>query len=103
MSISFGILSHAKCIGSNNICISINSKYRLILFLKFLLYIFFIYISNGIPKFPYTLPPPCSPTYSFPLLGPGIPCTGAENRLIFFGIVEVHFSTVEFFINQLNK
>jgi hypothetical protein len=41
------------------------------LFLK--LDIFFIYISNAIPKVPYTLPLPCSPTYPLLLLGPGIP------------------------------
>jgi hypothetical protein len=35
--------------------------------------IFFIYISNAIPKVPYTLPQPCSPTHPLPLLGPGIP------------------------------
>jgi hypothetical protein len=34
----------------------------------FLLDIFFIYISSDIPKVPYTLPPPCSPTHSLPLL-----------------------------------
>jgi hypothetical protein len=34
-------------------------------FLIFLLDIFFIYISNAIPKVPYTLPPPPPP-----LLGP---------------------------------
>jgi hypothetical protein len=39
----------------------------------FLLDIFFIYISNAIPKVPYTLPLPCSPTHPLPLLGPGIP------------------------------
>jgi hypothetical protein len=39
----------------------------------FLLDIFFIYISNAIPKVPYTPPPPCSPTHPLPLLGPGIP------------------------------
>jgi hypothetical protein len=38
-----------------------------------LLDIFFIYISNAILKFPYTLPPPCSLTEPLPLLGPGIP------------------------------
>jgi hypothetical protein len=38
-----------------------------------LLAIFFIYISNAIPKVPYTLPPPCSPTHPLPLLGPGVP------------------------------
>jgi hypothetical protein len=42
-------------------------------FFKFLLGIFFIYISNAIPKIPYTLPLPCSPTHPLPLLGPGIP------------------------------
>jgi dolichol kinase len=44
----------------------------LFLFLFFLLDIFFIYISNAIPKIPYTLPLPCSPTHPFPLLGPDI-------------------------------
>jgi hypothetical protein len=39
----------------------------------FLIDIFFIYISNAIPKVPYTLLPPCSPTHPLPLLGPGIP------------------------------
>jgi hypothetical protein len=39
----------------------------------FLLDIFFIYISDAIPKVPYTLPLPCSPTHPLPLLGPGIP------------------------------
>jgi hypothetical protein len=37
----------------------------------FLLDIFFIYISNAIPKVPYTLPLPCSPTHPLPLLGSG--------------------------------
>jgi hypothetical protein len=39
----------------------------------FLLDIFFIYISKAIPKVPYTLPLPCSPTNPLPVLGPGIP------------------------------
>jgi hypothetical protein len=39
------------------------------LFQAILLDIFFIYISNAIPKASYTLPPPCSPTH--PLLLPG--------------------------------
>jgi hypothetical protein len=39
----------------------------------FILDIFFIYISNAIPKIPYTLPLPCSPPYPLLLLGPGIP------------------------------
>jgi hypothetical protein len=30
-------------------------------FILFLLDIFFIYISNALPKVPYTLPTPCSP------------------------------------------
>ena len=41
--------------------------------LKKKLDIFFIYISNAIPKVPYTLPTPSSPTQSLPLLGPGVP------------------------------
>jgi hypothetical protein len=43
----------------------------------FLLDIFFIYISNAIPKVPYTLPLPCSPTHPLPLLALAFPCTGA--------------------------
>jgi hypothetical protein len=43
------------------------------LFMHLLLDIFFIYISNAIPKVPYTLPPSCSPTHPLLLLGPGIP------------------------------
>jgi hypothetical protein len=37
--------------------------------------IFFIYISNGIPKVPYTLPTAVLPphTHPLPLLGPRIP------------------------------
>jgi hypothetical protein len=42
-------------------------------FSNFLLDNFFIYISNAIPKFPYTFLPPCSPTHPFPLLGAGVP------------------------------
>jgi hypothetical protein len=38
-----------------------------------LLDIFFINILNAIPKVPYTLPLPHSPTYPLLLLGPGIP------------------------------
>jgi hypothetical protein len=33
---------------------------------------FVFYISNAIPKVPYTLPLPCSPTHPLPILGPGI-------------------------------
>jgi hypothetical protein len=43
----------------------------------FKLYIFFIFISNAIPKAPYPLSPPCSPTHPLLLPGPGIPRTGA--------------------------
>jgi len=39
---------------------------------QFLLGIFLIYISNAIPKVPYTLPS-CSPTHPLPLLGSGAP------------------------------
>jgi hypothetical protein len=42
-------------------------------FLKFLSDIFFIYISDAIPKVPYTLPTPCSPIHPLLLPGPGIP------------------------------
>jgi hypothetical protein len=46
---------------------------RIVFFLLiFLLDIFFIYISNAILKVPYTLPMPCSPTHSLPLLGSGV-------------------------------
>jgi hypothetical protein len=46
-------------------------------FFSFLLLdIFFIYISNAIPKAPYTLLQPCSPTHPLPLPGPGIPVLG---------------------------
>jgi hypothetical protein len=38
----------------------------------FLLDIFFIYITNAILEVPYILPPPCSPTHTLLLLGPGI-------------------------------
>ena len=39
----------------------------------FLLDIFFIYISNAIPKVSYTLPLPCFQTDPLPLPDPGIP------------------------------
>jgi hypothetical protein len=42
----------------------------------FLLDIFFIYISNAIPKAPYTLPLPCSPTDPLLIPGSGIPLLG---------------------------
>jgi hypothetical protein len=43
----------------------------------FLLENFFIYISNVIPKVPYTLPLPCSPTNPLLLLALAFPCIGA--------------------------
>jgi hypothetical protein len=46
---------------------------HLLISINILLDIFFIYISNAILKVPYTLAPPCSPTYPLPLPGPGIP------------------------------
>jgi hypothetical protein len=41
-------------------------------FSNFLLGIFFIYISNVIPKVPHT-PPPVPPTHPLPFFGPGVP------------------------------
>jgi hypothetical protein len=58
-------------------CITVNIFKDKLSFYFILLYIFFIYISNAIPKIPYTLPTPCSSTHPLPLLGPGIPCTRA--------------------------
>jgi hypothetical protein len=40
---------------------------------NFLLDIFLIYISNVIPKVPYMLLLPCSPTHPLLLLGPAVP------------------------------
>jgi hypothetical protein len=54
------------------VIVIVNDEVSFLIYL-FLLDIFFIYISNAIPKVPYTLPPPCSPTHPFLLLGPGIP------------------------------
>jgi hypothetical protein len=42
------------------------------IFFSIFLGIFFIYISNAIPKVPYTLPTPCSPTHTLPILGPAV-------------------------------
>jgi hypothetical protein len=44
-----------------------------LILISFLLDVFFIYISNAIPKVPYTLPPPCSSPHPLPLHGPGVP------------------------------
>jgi hypothetical protein len=57
------------------ICVRLESLVNISInkLLFILLDIFFIYISNAIPKVPYTLSPPCSPTHPLPLLGPGIP------------------------------
>jgi hypothetical protein len=49
-------------------------------FSNFLFGIFFIYISNAIPKFPYTLPSPAPlPTHSH-FLALVFPCTGAYKQ-----------------------
>jgi hypothetical protein len=58
-----------------SVCLSV---YTYIISLKkFLLDIFFIYISNAIPKVPYTLPRPAPlPTHSH-FLALAFPCTGA--------------------------
>jgi hypothetical protein len=45
-------------------------------FKKNLIGIFFIYISNAIPKVPHTLPPISLPTHSH-FLALAFPCTGA--------------------------
>jgi hypothetical protein len=45
----------------------------LLIFIYLLLDIFFIYISNAIPKVPYTLPLSHSPTHPLLLLGPDVP------------------------------
>ena len=48
-------------------------KKRNLAFYNFLLDIFFIYISNAIPKAPYTLLLPCSPTHPLLHAGHSIP------------------------------
>jgi len=53
--------------------IGLRLSFASLAFLLLLLDIHFIYISNAIPKVPYTLPPPCSPTHPLLLPGPGIP------------------------------
>jgi hypothetical protein len=50
-----------------------NESLKIYLIFKILLDNFFIYISNAIPKVPYTLLLPCTPTHPLPLLGPGVP------------------------------
>jgi hypothetical protein len=49
---------------------------ELLFLVSFLLDIFFIYISNAIPKVPYTHPPTPPPTHSH-FLALAFPCTGA--------------------------
>jgi hypothetical protein len=49
---------------------------ELALFSNFLLGIYFIFISNDIPKVPHTLPPAPLPTHSH-FLALALPCTGA--------------------------
>jgi hypothetical protein len=63
------IKKHIKCVSTSGH----NSIFTLFFSTVFLLDIFFIYISNAIPKVSYTLPLPCSPTHPLPLLGPDIP------------------------------
>jgi hypothetical protein len=66
----FKLLKNVKVIKMCHlIALAVNCDF----FSNFLLDIFFIYISNAIPKVPYTLPPPCSPTHPLPLLGLGVP------------------------------
>jgi hypothetical protein len=60
------------------VCISLmmymrSSRTTFFFTFHFLLDIFFIYISNAIPKVPYSFPPPYSPTHPLLLPGPGIP------------------------------
>jgi hypothetical protein len=64
------------------------SVFLIIYFLTILIDIFFIYNSNPIPKVPYTLPPPCSPTHPLPLLGPGIFCIITASYILVF-IIEI--------------
>jgi hypothetical protein len=56
--------------------VALNSHWDKVVFFSnqiLLLDIFFIYISNAIPKVSCILLPPCSPTHPLLLLGPGIP------------------------------
>jgi hypothetical protein len=53
--------------------IHLPAKFMMSLFLLLLLGIFFIYISDAIPKVPYTLPVLCSPNHPLLLPGSGIP------------------------------
>jgi hypothetical protein len=65
--------------------------YFLVCSLYILLDVFFTYISNVIPKVPYTLPLPCSPTHPLLLPGPGIPLRFVSYRVFSFG--EIHPQT----------
>ena len=53
--------------------IGLRLSFASLAFLLLLLDIHFIYISNAIPKVPYTLPLPCSPNQPILLPGPGVP------------------------------
>jgi hypothetical protein len=55
------------------VCSRKGTEVVFLFFSFFLLDIFFIYISNAIPKVPYTLHLPCSSTHLLPLLGPSVP------------------------------
>jgi hypothetical protein len=53
---------------------------------------FSICILNAIPKDPYTLPSPCSPTYPLPLLGPGIPQVLILKMLFFIKLEHSYYN-----------
>jgi hypothetical protein len=57
---------------------SSGEKFTIFILFYFVLDIFFIYISNTIPKAPYTLTLPCSPTHPYScFLALAFPCAGA--------------------------
>jgi hypothetical protein len=71
-------------------------------FFTFLLDTFFIYISNAIPKAPYILPPPCSPTHPLLLPGPGIPiCYILSNSFKFLTLILLFFCEGQIFSQHL--
>jgi hypothetical protein len=81
LPITFEILLIALILVREDLVLLSGSKlfvYRNCLIFSFLLLdIFFIYISNAIPKAPYTLPRPApQPTHSH-FLALAFPCTGA--------------------------
>jgi hypothetical protein len=60
-------------IGAGVIGVELVRRIFLFFFLRQFFIRYFLYISNAIPKAPYFLPPPCSPTHPLPLPSPGIP------------------------------